>query len=265
YTDADIVDFETRLTRIYRREVHKVQVFDFEGLPDLMAEWLRVRMLMEHRDAKGQMLDLDTTKALQFQLCRVRRRIRWREFILALGLHTAEEIQTAGFILYWVKSASQIPDKGGLSAYWIGISSAGDFLGTPPSYTLIRDPMPRLCHRLIACSIAGRSQAPEKETMTDLFNLRGMNVDSVNVPYLLVRYLRLFASGRKQEDMISGELDDTWVWVAPSLERQPDVAAGSPEDAKDAPIADEGALVVPAPVQAPQSPPLTAGLARTMA
>nr|GEU75858.1 copia protein [Tanacetum cinerariifolium] len=43
------------------------------------------------------------------------------------------------------------------------ISSAGDFLGTAPSYTFIRDPMTRLCHRLIACSIAGRSHAPEKD------------------------------------------------------------------------------------------------------
>ncbi|GJS27262.1 hypothetical protein Tco_0487882 [Tanacetum coccineum] len=44
----------------------------------------------------------------------------------------------------------------------MGISSARDFLGTTPSYTLIRDPILRLCHRLIACSIVGRSQAPEK-------------------------------------------------------------------------------------------------------
>ncbi|GKF46065.1 hypothetical protein Tco_0135867 [Tanacetum coccineum] len=75
---------------------------------------------------------------------------------------------------------------------------------TPPSYTLIRDPTMRLCHRLIACSIAGRSQAPEKVTVTDLFYLRGIDADSVNVPYLLARYLRLFASGRKQGAMISG-------------------------------------------------------------
>ncbi|GKF05623.1 hypothetical protein Tco_0036291, partial [Tanacetum coccineum] len=54
YTNADILDFESRLTRIYRREVHRVQVFDFGGLPDLMAEGLSVRMLMEHRDAQGQ-------------------------------------------------------------------------------------------------------------------------------------------------------------------------------------------------------------------
>nr|GEX81099.1 hypothetical protein [Tanacetum cinerariifolium]GEY11916.1 hypothetical protein [Tanacetum cinerariifolium] len=57
---------------------------------------------------------------------------------------------------------SQIPDKGDISAYWLGISSAGDFLGTSPSYTLIRDLMLRLYHRLIACSIAGRSQTPKK-------------------------------------------------------------------------------------------------------
>ncbi|GJU69993.1 hypothetical protein Tco_1256252 [Tanacetum coccineum] len=56
----------------------------------------------------------------------------------------------------------RVPDKGDLSAYWIRISSARDFLGITPSYNSIRDPMLRLCHKLIACSIAGRSQAPKK-------------------------------------------------------------------------------------------------------
>ncbi|GKA88449.1 hypothetical protein Tco_0810213, partial [Tanacetum coccineum] len=59
-------------------------------------------------------------------------------------------------------SARQILNKGDLRDYWIGISSAGYFLGTTTSYTAIRDPILRLCHMLIACSIAGRSQAPEK-------------------------------------------------------------------------------------------------------
>ncbi|GKF07132.1 hypothetical protein Tco_0041356 [Tanacetum coccineum] len=89
--------------------------------------------------------------------------------------------------------------------YWIGILSARDFFGTALSYTAIRDPILRLCHRLIACSITGRSQAPEKVTMTDLFYLRGMDVGSVNVSYLLARYLRLFAVGRKSGAHISGE------------------------------------------------------------
>ncbi|GJZ51727.1 hypothetical protein Tco_0606242 [Tanacetum coccineum] len=86
----------------------------------------------------------------------------------------------------------------------MGISSAGDFLGTTPLYTLIRDPILRLCHRLIAYSIAGRSQAPEKVTVTNLFYLRGMDVGSVNIPYLLARYLRLFSAGRKSGAHISG-------------------------------------------------------------
>nr|GEW86988.1 hypothetical protein [Tanacetum cinerariifolium] len=95
-----------------------------------------------------------------------------------------------------------------------------------------RDPMMSLCYRLIAYSIARRSQAPKKVTMTDLFYLRGMGVGSINVPYLLAMYLRLFASRRKQGAMISGdmvvlvrlqicvELDDTWAWIPAGPARQ---------------------------------------------
>ncbi|GKG40493.1 hypothetical protein Tco_0467270, partial [Tanacetum coccineum] len=72
-------------------------------------------------------LDLDTARALQFQLGGVRRRISWREFILGMSLHTVEEIESVGFSAYWAES--------------------------------LRDPMLRLCHRLIVCSIAERSQA----------------------------------------------------------------------------------------------------------
>ncbi|GJU17938.1 hypothetical protein Tco_1145904 [Tanacetum coccineum] len=213
YPATDIVDFEGRLARNHRREVHRVLIFDFGGLPDLMAEGLSGRMLMEHHDEAGvsvftsrawrrmfdirgpsvhkiileffstfrfgqAILDLDTLGTLQFQLGGARRRIS--------------------------QSARKIPNKGDIRDYWIGISSVGDFLGTAPSYTLIRDPILRLCHRLISYSIAGRSQAPEKVTVADLFYLKGMDVGSVNVPYLLARYLRLFAAGRKSGAHISG-------------------------------------------------------------
>ncbi|GKE21506.1 hypothetical protein Tco_1433018, partial [Tanacetum coccineum] len=39
--------------RDQRHQYLRVQVFDFRGLPDLMAEGLSARMLMEHRDAQG--------------------------------------------------------------------------------------------------------------------------------------------------------------------------------------------------------------------
>ncbi|GJT74947.1 hypothetical protein Tco_1041672 [Tanacetum coccineum] len=177
----------------------------------------------------------------------------WREFILGIGLHTAEEIESAGFRKYWAESARRIPDKRDLSAYWRGILSEGDFLGTTPSYTVIIDLMLRLYHRLITCSIAGRSQAPEKVTVTDLFYLRGMDVDSVNIPCLLDWYLRRFDSGRKHRAMISrgqfvarlaehfgicDELDDTWAWVASGLERQPNIAAGALEYAEQRDVLD---------------------------
>nr|GEU79999.1 hypothetical protein [Tanacetum cinerariifolium] len=61
----------------------------------------------------------------------------------------------------------------------------------------LQDLMLRLCHMLIACSIVGRSQAPENVIIADLFYIRGMDVGLVNIPYLLAWYLRRFASGRK--------------------------------------------------------------------
>ncbi|GJV76744.1 Toll/interleukin-1 receptor domain-containing protein [Tanacetum coccineum] len=62
-----------------RREVHRVHVFDFRGLPDLMAKGLSSRMLMEHRCSGSEfgeaVTDLDTPGALQFQLGGARRRL----------------------------------------------------------------------------------------------------------------------------------------------------------------------------------------------
>ncbi|GJW58844.1 hypothetical protein Tco_0105575 [Tanacetum coccineum] len=229
YSDADIVDFEARLARIYRREVHRVQgvslftsralrwLFDIRGplVHELILEFFSTFRFGE------AVTDLDTAGALQFQLGGARRRLSWRQFILALGLHTTEEIGTVGF----------------------GISSAGDFLGTTSSYTSIRDPILRLCHSLIACSIVRRSQAPKKVTATNQFYLRGMDVGLVNVPYLFDKYLRLFAPGGRVGILsleICMEIDDTWAWVALGPERQPNAAAGAPEDAEDAPIIDKG-------------------------
>ncbi|GJT36401.1 hypothetical protein Tco_0926820 [Tanacetum coccineum] len=239
--------------RIHRREVHRVPVFDFGGLPDLTAKGLSSRVLMEHRNeasvsvftsrAWRRMFDIRGPLVHELILeffSRARRRMSWRQFILALRLHTEEEMQMAG------------------------ISSARDFLGTSPTYTLIRDPVLILCHRLIACSIVRRSQAPKKVTMTNLFYLRGMDVGSINVPYLLAKYLRLFAVGRKSgahiyggqfvarlaehfgllTAKILGELTvialELPAWVAMGPERQLVAAVGAPAVAKDAPNNDEG-------------------------
>ncbi|GJW56099.1 hypothetical protein Tco_0102830 [Tanacetum coccineum] len=105
----------------------------------------------------GRMSDtemgLDVADTLCFQLRGARRMMTWRQFILALGLHTKEEMVEAGFGAYWQGSERVIPDKRDLRDYWMEISSDKDFLGPTPSYVFIRDPVRRLCHRMIACSI----------------------------------------------------------------------------------------------------------------
>ncbi|GKG20521.1 hypothetical protein Tco_0380322, partial [Tanacetum coccineum] len=97
--------------------------------------------------------------------------------------------------------------------------------------------------------------------------LRGLDVGPVNIPYLLARYLRRFAAGRKSGAYISGgqfvaRLAEQFrlltaeilrgLMVAIGPETQPNVTAGTPTVAKDAPAIDEGDQAVSAPVQAPQ-------------
>ncbi|GKD48761.1 hypothetical protein Tco_1277737, partial [Tanacetum coccineum] len=282
----------------------------------------------------------------------VKRRITWRQFILALVLHSEEEMAKLGFGAYWAGSERVIPDKGDLRDYWIEISSDIDFLGpTPsyvhirdpawvasgpkrqqtiaagalvaaegapaadsapvvdegaqaipasvqapqpspteemtelgfraywpaPSYFHIRDPVRRLCHRRIACSISGRGQGAEKVTVVDLFYLRTMDRRIANVPHLLAQYFFHHAKGRNSRAQLSGGhfigrlaahfglISDEGLRglsvvvsklpVAPGPERQQTAAAGVPTDAEGAPAADEGAQVVPPPMQAPQTPP----------
>ncbi|GKE77218.1 hypothetical protein Tco_1543338, partial [Tanacetum coccineum] len=125
-------------------------------------------------------------------------------FLRYQGLEYTDDDTETRLTRIYKREVHRIPDKGDLRDYWIGISYARDLLGTTPSYIAIQDPILRMCHRLIACSIAGRTQAPGKVTVTDLFYLRGMDVGSVNVPYLLARYLRMFAAGRKSGAHIFG-------------------------------------------------------------
>ncbi|GJV95701.1 hypothetical protein Tco_1547278 [Tanacetum coccineum] len=53
YTDVDIANFEERLERIHDRDTYRVQVVDFQGMPELMRDVLDARMLMEHHDDGG--------------------------------------------------------------------------------------------------------------------------------------------------------------------------------------------------------------------
>ncbi|GKE58172.1 hypothetical protein Tco_1497357 [Tanacetum coccineum] len=157
-------------------------------------------------------------------------------------LHTEEEMAHAGFRAYWSESE--------------------------------RDPMRRLCHRMIACTIYGRGQGPKKVIGVDLFYLRTMDWGTANVPYLLDIICSGMLRGGRAEP---GYLGDTsldvllstlaqhlWeVWRhlglgSPGAKRQQGAAVDAPEADEDAPDAAEGAQANPAPAQAlPPPPPKT--------
>ncbi|GKC85347.1 hypothetical protein Tco_1141064 [Tanacetum coccineum] len=223
--------------RDQRHQYLRVHVFDFGGLPDLMADGLSARMLMEHMDAQGvslftsrawrrlfdirgplvyelileffstfrfgeAILDLDTPGALQFQLDGAKRRLSWRQFIGALGLHTGEEIESL------------------------------DFLGTTPSYTAIQDPILRLCHRYLR-----------------LFTTRRKSGAHISGGQFIARLAGHF--GLLNEEILHGS-----TVIAPALpviDMAKLVAAAGAD--KAAPAVDEGGQADPAPVQAPQQPP----------
>nr|GEV92544.1 hypothetical protein [Tanacetum cinerariifolium] len=151
----------------------------------------------------------------------------WRQFILALVLHTKEEMVEDGFEAYWSGSERVIPNKGDLRDYWMQISR----------------------------------QALEKVTDVDLFYLCNMNRGTSNVPYLLAWYLFRYDEGRKSEARLSGGhfiryLAAHFRLVSDQGLRGLSVAAaaGAPGAAEDALAADEGAQAVPSPIKAPQPP-----------
>ncbi|GJU74686.1 hypothetical protein Tco_1266091 [Tanacetum coccineum] len=190
----------------------RVQVVDFQGMPELMRDSLFARMVMKHRD-------------------------------------------DAGVVVFTSRAWGRLLDTRG-----------------PLVWELILEFL---------------SMLRFGEVLLDL-DAPGLDVGSVNILYLLSRYVRRFASGRKSGAYISGgqyvarlaehfglltteilggltviapelsiidigklvrlqicmEVDDR-AWVAMGLERQPDAAAGALRVAQDAPIVDEGGQADP--------------------
>nr|GEW96926.1 retrovirus-related Pol polyprotein from transposon TNT 1-94 [Tanacetum cinerariifolium] len=204
-------------------------------------------------NSKWYYKDGDFTRVLR----RPRRSMTWRQFILALGLHTTEEMAEERFRAYWSGRERVIPDKGDLSDYLVEISSGRDFLRGAPSYTYIIDLVWRLCHKLISYNISGRGQVPKKVTATDLFYLRSMDRGATNFPYLLAQYYFRHIKGRNKGARLSGghfigHLSHHFGLVIN------DGLRGLSVITRNIPLIDmvnEDALADPTPMQAPQPPP----------
>nr|GEY10152.1 hypothetical protein [Tanacetum cinerariifolium] len=111
-------------------------------------------------------------------------------------------------VKYWPRDMAPLPPRNQRHHGFV----IRDFMRGAPSYTYIKDPVQRLCQRLISYNISGRGQAPEKMTTTHLFYLRSMDRGTANV-------------------------------------LQHVAAAGAPKAAEDAPAVDEGAQADLAPAR----------------
>ncbi|GJZ50125.1 hypothetical protein Tco_0604315 [Tanacetum coccineum] len=142
-----------------------------------------------------------------------------------------------------------------------------DFLGHAPSYVLIRDPVRRLYHRMIAYNISGRGQAPEKGRKSKARlssryfigrlamhyrlvsdeGLRGLQVVTRELPLIDLHEL-----GRLH---ICTRYGNTWAWVAQGPKRQQAAVVGTPEVGEDSQCTEEVALEIPAPAPVQAPPP----------
>ncbi|GKC62516.1 hypothetical protein Tco_1095114 [Tanacetum coccineum] len=169
------------------------------------------------------------------------RRIEDEMGLDAAGLHTAEEMAKDGFRAYWLGSERVIPDKGDLSDYWVEIYFGRDFLRGAPSYTYIRDPVWRLCHR----HAEGRKSESRLfgghfiRRLAHHFGL--VSDDGLSGLSVMTREIPLIDMGELVKLNIYIEIGDNCVWVASGPERQPDAMAGAPGATDDAPVVDEGA------------------------
>ncbi|GJV10100.1 hypothetical protein Tco_1351641 [Tanacetum coccineum] len=90
YIEKIVQDYEQSLDMIFIRQVNRVLILDFA----------RMTVEMSTYRIDDTEMGLDTADTLCFQLGRARRSMTWRRFILALGLHTIEEIAGDGFETY---------------------------------------------------------------------------------------------------------------------------------------------------------------------
>ncbi|GKC03046.1 hypothetical protein Tco_0994656 [Tanacetum coccineum] len=117
----------------------------------------------------------------------------------------------------------------------------GSGFGNKGAFGLTAAPL-GLCHRLIACSIAGRSQAPEKVTLTDLRKSGAYISGGQFIARLTEHFGLLTVKILQGLTVISPALPVI------DMAELPDSTVGALEDAH---IVDEGGQAVLAPVQAP--------------
>nr|GEY99869.1 hypothetical protein [Tanacetum cinerariifolium] len=226
YDKGIIHSYEQRLETIWGRQINRVHILNFTGLTKDMRQTLGNRLSMIYSRDNGEVLFTSHAWRRLFEvrgplLGEVRMRMTWRQFILALGLHSEEETAEPGFGTYWVGSKTRTGAEKvtGVDLFYLQTMDRRTAKAADSSFGLIRDE-----------GLRGLSVVVSELPIINLHKLERLNICS--------RYC------------------DTWAWVAPRPERRQAATAGTPVVIEGAPAVDEGAQAVPAPVQATQPSPL---------
>nr|GEX76849.1 hypothetical protein [Tanacetum cinerariifolium] len=224
YTDVGIADFEERGPLVR----------------ELILEFLSTLRFRE------VLLDVDAPGTIQFQLGGAMRRLSWSQFILALGLHTREEMESPSFARFAAGRKSRAHMSG------------GQFVARLAEHfrLLIEEILGRLTFIALELLIIVMAELPDAAVGApgvaqdapvidedDQANLTPVQAPPSLPPPAAAKTIP-YRMAKLEED----------AWVAMGPERQPDAAVGAPGVAQDAPVIDEDDQANLTPVQEP--PPL---------
>ncbi|GJY25541.1 hypothetical protein Tco_0400267 [Tanacetum coccineum] len=218
YNEGIVHSYEKGLETIWGKAVNRVHVLDFAGLTDSMRQTLGDMLSMVYTGDDRQAFF--TSHA-------------WRRLFEVRGPLVKE------FMLEFFSTCRMSDTEMGLNV--------ADTLWPAPSYVFIRDPVRRLCHRMIAYIIFGKGQAPEKYLFRHAEGRKsGARLSGGHFIWRLVAHFGLVSDqGLRGLSVVASELP---LIDLHELERL-NISA------EDSPATGEDAQALPAPVQAPQPPP----------
>nr|GEY12952.1 hypothetical protein [Tanacetum cinerariifolium] len=237
YTEEIVHDFEGRLDTIFNRHVNQVHILDFEGLTEEIREALIGRLRMVYTRAEGQVLftghawrrvfEVQGPLVREFMLeffstCR---------FILALGLHTEEEMALRH---NGISGRVQTLEK--VTPTYLF------YLRSMDEETTVN--IPYLLAQYLFRHAEGRKRRARMSEgyfvgrLAEYFGL--VSNEGLIGLTMIARQLPVIDMDKLVRLRICDMLGDTWAWVAPRPERQSVVAAGAPKGAEGALTIDEG-------------------------
>ncbi|GJU66711.1 hypothetical protein Tco_1252970 [Tanacetum coccineum] len=252
YTEEIVHDFEQRLKTIFRRQVNRVHILDFEGLTPDKRQDLAKRMRMVYTRDDGQEVFVSHAWRRLFDI----RAPLVHEFILEFfsTFRIVDEmgLDADGTLCFYISGRGQAPEKVTTTdLFYLRSMDRGtaNVLYLLAQYLFMHVEGRKSGARLSGEHFIGRLAHHFGLVSDD--GLRGLSFVTCELP--------LIDMGELVKLNICIEIGDDWAWVAQGTERQPVATAAALGGAEDAPNIDKGAQAVLTPIHSPPPPPPATG------